>query len=186
MFAVLSLALDRGEGGKALGYDLAAFASAADGTLSELARYALARRERRDGPFAFSEAAFSDALGLLDGALSGAASGDVPRPQVVAVDEIGALELERGGGWSALLDRPPAVPILVLTARSTSAVALEARLGGPSGAKLDVPPGAPASPSIVPFRVGPKSGGAEGGGPELAKTILRALPDLVDRAVPLG
>lgn len=169
-FAFLSVALDRGEGGKALGYDLAAFASVAGGAISELARYALARRERRDVPFTFSDTAFSGARGLL--------AGYAPRPVVVAVDEIGALELERGGGWADLLDKPPEAPVLVLTVRDTAADALAARFAGR--------PGAPFPPSIERFRVGPKSGGADGLGPELAEAILRALPDLVDRARSLG
>lgn len=182
---MLSLALGRGEGGRALGYDLAAFAPSADGSFSELARYSLARRERRDVPFAFSDAAFSKALGLLAAALSGPASGGAPprtvapRPRVVAVDEIGALELERGGGWAALLDKPPAVPVLVLTVRDSATDALAARLARQ-------PDASSAAPGIQRFRVGPTDSGADGGGPELAAAILRAFPDLVDRAPPLG
>ena len=178
VLAFLSVALDRGEGGKALGYDLAAFASAADGNFSELARYSLARRERRDVPFAFSDAAFSGALGLL--------AGSAPRSQVVAVDEIGALELERGGGWAALLDKSPEAPVLVLTVRDSAADALAARLGAAFDARFAGLPGAPFSACIERFRVGPRSGGADGLGPELAEAILRDLPDLVDRAPPLG
>jgi nucleoside-triphosphatase THEP1 len=178
VLAFLSVALDRGEGGRALGYDLAAFATAADGNFSELARYALARRERRDVPFAFSSTAFSGALGLL--------AGSAPHSQVVAVDEIGALELERGGGWAALLDKPPAVPVLVLTVRDSAADALAARLDAAFDDRNAGRPGAPVPSSIQRFRVGPKDCGADGLGPELAEAILRALPDLVDRAPPLG
>lgn len=172
LLAFLSPALDRGVGHRALGYDLVALGTSREDGPIELDRSPLARRERPDLPFRFFPDVFSTALARVDAALRPGAG----RPLVLGIDEIGLLELDRGGGWAPLVDRPPALPLLILSVRDSAAETLAARLShGPSG-----PIG------VDRFRVG-DGPDADGRGTDLLEAAWRVLVSsgtLVDRRTP--
>lgn len=148
--ACLSEATERLPEGPALGFDLVLYETGfvRGSRPVQIARAALARRppplpgngpqRERMVPFIFSSEAFSDAAAFL--------AGDPALPAAVAVDEIGPLELEDGGGFRPALDawRRGAVSRLLIATVRPSLVRTLAELLDPADCRIVAVDGVPA------------------------------------------
>jgi nucleoside-triphosphatase THEP1 len=145
--ACLSYATERVAEGPALGFDLAFFENGADqgAELRETGRIELARRpppepgdspvRDRLRPFVFAAEAFSRASAFF---CAPAAEGGGAGRGVVAVDEIGPLELSEDGGFFPVLRawREGSIQgVLIATVRPALARELAGKLGNP-GARI--------------------------------------------------